>query len=94
MAVVPKPPAFDAAAFSKALTDNVKKPDGSPYAAFSQFTGYKVWNDKQRDEIEKVRVGVFGSGGLKGDVDEHSARLLDLEARMAAVEAQPVARFP
>lgn len=94
MAVVPKPPAFDAAGFSKALTDNIKKPDGTSYAPFSQFTGYKQWNDKQRDEIEKVRVGVFGSEGIKNDVDEHAARLNKLESRMAAVEAQPVTRFP
>lgn len=91
MASVPKPPAFDAAAFSKALTENVKKPDGSPYQAFSQFTGYKQWNDKQRDSVEQNRVTLVDH---KHDLDEHAGRLQSLEARMAAVEAQPVARFP
>ena len=91
MPPVPKPPAFDAAAHDKAHVDNIRKPDGSPYAALAQFTGWKRWVDKLRDAVETNRVTLVDH---KADIDEHSGRLGSLEARMAAVEAQPPARFP
>lgn len=88
---IPKAPPFDAATFQKALDENIRRPDGKPYAVFKQFRDWKLWDDKQRDYVETHRIQL---GDHKVDIDEHSARLMDLEARMAAVEAQPVTRFP
>lgn len=88
---VPKPPPFDAATFQKALDENIRRPDGNPYSVFSQFRGWKLWNDKQRDYAETHRVRLDDH---KTDIDEHSARLADVESRLALLEAAPVTRFP
>jgi hypothetical protein len=88
---VPKPPAFDGKNFGKALTDRVRKEDGSAYQVFDQFAGWKIWNDKQRDVVETHRVQLADH---KKDLDSHSASVQDLRARVSALEAQPHAPFP
>lgn len=88
---VPKAPGFSADIFSKALYENIKRPDGQPYAVFQQFKGWKLWNDQQRDHIETNRRALVDH---KTDIDEHSARLNDVEDRLALLEATPATRFP
>ena len=88
---VPRAPGFSADIFADALSENIKRPDGKPYAVFDQFRGWKLWNDQQRDFVETNRRALVDH---KQDIDEHSARLADMEHRVAALEAQPVTRFP
>lgn len=88
---VPRPAAFDAATFQQALDANVRRPDGNPYAVFSQFREWKLWVDRLRDHVEANRRAL---GDHKADLDDHSARIGDLEGRVAAMEAQPTTRFP
>ena len=89
--VVPKAPPFDGQTFQNAMDENIRRPDGQPYAVFKQFRDWKLWNDRQRDYTETHRIQLADH---KGDLDEHSARLLDLERAVAALEAQPATRFP
>lgn len=88
---VPKPPPFDAATFQKALDENIRRPDGKPYAVFSQYREYKLWNDKQRDYVNAHDIELDDH---KTDLDEHSARLAQIESRLALLEVAPVTRFP
>lgn len=82
---------IDGKGVENALKTSVRKPDGSPYAAFDQVQEFIASVRKERDASAATRV--FATE-IKGDVDEHSARINELEGRLAALEAQPVTRFP
>ena len=82
--VVPKPPAWAAKAANTAW-QQIKKSDGTPYAVFagSSYVDFITWVRGQRDHLEALRVGVFGSGGVK----EHLDTLDDREAQHHAAQA-------
>ncbi|HSE44970.1 MAG TPA: hypothetical protein VLA89_06545 [Gemmatimonadales bacterium] len=95
MPVVPKPTPFDGAQFQNALDENIRRPDGQPYAVFKQFRDWKLWVESLRDHLEALRVGVFGSGGIKEDLDRHTVRLNNQDARLDVLEAASTsAPFP
>ena len=88
---LPRLAGFSAGVFGSTLKAKVLKDDGSAYAVFDQF---KPWVDSvvvQRDKLNETRI--FASA-VKGDVDEHAARIGDLERRLAVQEARPVTTFP
>ena len=76
----------------------ILKPEGTPGAGtpYTVFLGNAVtdfflalrWRN---DADNEVRTFV---NDIKGDVDEHSLRLGVLESKVAALEAQPITRFP
>lgn len=88
---VPKPPPFDAATFQKALDENIRRPDGKPYAVFTQFRDYKIWNDKQRDAVEANRVQLVDH---KKHLDSLTQKQVSLEQRVSALEDTPNVPFP
>lgn len=89
---VPKLPPFDAKAANNAWR-TMRKPDGSEYAVFGSgdFVTFTQGLRGQRDVVAAHDVQL---GDHKSDIDEHSARLADLELRTAALEARPTAGFP
>lgn len=94
--MVPELPAFDAKAFTSRLHERVLKPDGSRYSVFdpagaNSLVPFVQGLRTQQDNVERHDVQL---GDQKTDIDEHSARLLSLESKVAALEAQPATRFP
>lgn len=87
----PKLPPLDGKALESALKTSVRKPDGSPYAVFDNVQEWVRGERAVRDA--SAATNVFAHD-LKGDIDQHSARIADLEQRVAAVEARPSAPFP
>ena len=92
---VPKPPPWDAKNANNAWAA-LKKPDGSPYSVFQNqsYVNFINWVRGQRDHLEALRVGVFGPGGIKTDVDKHSGELVTLDNRVTALENAPAVPFP
>jgi len=96
---VPKPPPFDASAANNAWR-SLKKADGSSYSVFlnTAYPDFVKWVRGQRDHLEALRLGVFGPGGVKADLDalrgSTDHRLDILEAKVAALEAAPPSPFP
>ena len=82
--VVPKPPPWAARDANNAWRQ-IKKADGSSYAVFNNdaYLNFVNWVRGQRDHLEALRVGVFGSGGVK----EHLDTLDDREAQHHAAQA-------
>jgi hypothetical protein len=83
-----QPPALDAANMVKG---------GTPAA--QKFPVWKRWVEATGEFDGKGLRDVVNSNAVmlddvKTDVDEHSARLGSAESRLAALEAQPVTRFP
>jgi hypothetical protein len=95
MSVVPKPPPWDAKSAKNAWAA-LRKPDGSPYSVFQNaaYVDFVNWVRGQRDHLEALRVGVFGAGGIKSDVDNHTERLNQQAARITALENAPAVPFP
>jgi hypothetical protein len=84
---------FDAKSFAQRLYERVRKPDGTGYPVFGpeQFPAFIGDVRKSTDVLNEHDVTIKDH---KRDIDEHSARLGDLEERMAAVEARPAVPFP
>jgi hypothetical protein len=89
---VPKLPPFDSQAANLAWR-GLKKSDGTPYSVFagSSFPNFVTGLRGQRDIMASHAVQLADH---KGDIDEHAARLNDLEHRMAVQEARPASTFP
>lgn len=85
---VPKPPAFDAQTSANAWTKHVLKDDGSQYAAFSKFPAWKQWADRLRDFVQANEIALVDQ---KEDLDQQQAKIQNLTARVAALEARPPA---
>lgn len=85
---VGQPPALDAAGMVKG--DNPAAQKFPPWKRWvegtSEFDGKGL-----RDVVE---ANANGLNTVKVDVDEHAQRLSQAEARIAALEARPVAGFP
>jgi len=92
---VPKPPPWDAKNANNAWA-SLRKPDGSPYAVFQNaaYVQFVNWIRGQRDHLEALRIGVFGPNGIKADVDNHTERLNQQNARITALENAPAVPFP
>ena len=92
---VPKPPPWDAKNANNAWAA-LRKTDGSPYSVFQNqsYVNFINWVRGQRDHLEALRVGVFGPGGIKTDVDKHSGELVTLDNRVTALENAPAVPFP
>ena len=80
---------FDAKTFAnklKALT---------PGTVFDQFVAWKLSVDRLRDAAAATHAGVFGPDGIKEDLDRHTVRLNNLDARLDVLEAASTsAPFP
>lgn len=89
---VPKLPPFDSNAANTAWR-TLKKADGTPYSVFAgtQFPDFVKGLRGQRDVVAAHDVQL---GDHKADIDEHSARLADVEQRLHALEVAPPAPFP
>lgn len=89
MPVVPKPPAFDAKAFAARLKSGLGN-----FTVFDQFVNWKRWDDEQRGHLEALRVGVFGPGGIKRDLDDFRENVgvahNSFDRRLDALEAASV----
>ncbi len=83
---VPKPPAFDAKSFATRLSDAIKKPDGTVFPVFGQFTSWKLWADGQRDVLASHDIQLADH---KSDLDAHTERLNKQADRLAVLEARP-----
>jgi hypothetical protein len=98
MAVVPRPPAFDAKAFVKPLREKLLKADGTSYAVFGEgpFPGFVAWIRNLRDLVEGHRVQLVDHKGHLDRVDGRElAHYRELKAEVAAVrEAQQDVPFP
>lgn len=82
----PKLASFDANAFRSRLVSGL-----GAFPVWDQFVLWKQSLDKLRDAA--AATDVFAHD-IKGDVDEHSGRLADLEQRVGALEAAPASPFP
>lgn len=82
----PKLSSFDASAFRSRLTAGL-----GAFPVWDQFVLWKQSLDALRDA--SAATDVFAHD-IKRDVDEHSARLADLETRVGALEAAPSVPFP
>lgn len=83
---VTKPPAWDGKTSGEAWYKHVLKPDGTSYAAFSKFLPWKQWVDKLYEPIRTLEVR---ADNQKEHLDENSAEIQNLQARVAALEARP-----
>jgi hypothetical protein len=89
--MIPKPTPFDAATFQKALDENIRRPDGNPYAVFSQFRDWKISIEKWYESLKSHNVQL---GDHKKHLDQLDAREASHHAsqntRIAALEAAVV----
>lgn len=96
------PPPFDATAANNAFLKRLLKDDGSPFQVFlgGGFQKLNRWllGIGEYDGIglkDVVEANADGLDSIKSHVDLNSGKLLDLEDRVAALEAQPAPRpFP
>ena len=90
---VPKPPPWDAKNANNAWA-SLRKPDGSPYNVFQNaaYVNFVNWVRGQRDHLEALRVGVFGPGGVKADLDDfrenNGVAHISFDQRLKLLEAQ------
>lgn len=82
----PKLSSFDANAFRSRLVAGL-----GAFPVWEQFVAWKQSLDTLRDAA--AATDVFAHD-IKRDVDEHAARLGDLETRVGALEAAPAVPFP
>ena len=94
---LPDLPATDWGAAQKAWR-TILKPvgtpgEGQPYNVFlgNAVTDFMSALRSRNNSDNEARQFV---NDIKGDVDEHSARVRALELKVAALEAQPLTRFP
>jgi hypothetical protein len=95
---VPKPPPYDANAANNAWR-SIKKADGSSYAVFlnTAYPDFIKWVRSQRDHLEALRLGVFGTDGVKAHLDalddreatHHQAQAARLTALEDAIANPP-----
>lgn len=93
---VPKPPNFDAAAWTARLKEAIpKRLDGIPIAVWDQLPDFVKWLRGQRDILNAHELQLNGKDGIKQDLDSHTDRLNTQNERLVALEARPVIRpFP
>lgn len=82
----PKLSSFDASAFRSRLSTGL-----GAFPVWDQFVLWKQSLDGLRNAA--AATDIFAHD-IKGDVDEHAARLADLETRVGALEAAPAVPFP
>ncbi len=100
-----QPPAGDFAIFSKALSDNVKKPDGSPYAVFGDGTlprftrwvgGLSEYDGTGLRDV--VNTNALYLDQVKNDLDAHKStdivRHKTINERLAELEASQAQPTP
>lgn len=82
-------PAGAYADVARLQTHYLKRPsDGEDATAFNdQAESLKESRTAINEHEDRLNL-------YKGDIDEHAGRLNTLESKVAALEAQPVARFP
>lgn len=83
-----QPPGFDAGTAIQGMS-----------LAWQRFPEWKRWVEATGSQDVKgmrdvVNANAIGLDVVKSDVDEHAARIADLEARVHALEVAPPAPFP
>jgi hypothetical protein len=84
---VPKPPVFDAQAWTDRLTEAIpKRPDGTSITIWRQLPNFVKWVRGQRDVVASHDVQLKD---LKKDIDKSTTKNAQQDQRLAALEAQP-----
>lgn len=87
---VPKPPALDAQTMTEGWSQ-IKKPDGTSYAAYGKWPSWKKWADSLYQFIETNRRNLIDQ---KVDLDKKQVQINALDARVTALEEKPSVPFP
>lgn len=87
---VPRPPNFDAAAWTARLKEAIpKNPAGQTITVWDQLPPFIKWSRTMRDVANAHEIQLNGPDGIKKDLDAHTERLNTQAERIAALEARP-----